>query len=369
MAKATELRYQIMPLPWFGDNKFPKVWDEIEWLRELPETTYFALYLRNPSNDRHHIKLPPGHPLYVVAFFDEPFDHAWLLNQCQTIKEPIIVLNDGQVYDLPLPPNVFFYQYHSWHYQFDRMAAWHPTKQQRNVKFKASAVCNRITQSKLLIFSALIQKIDRSESLIRLSSWLEEKNVHGREYTGIAQLDKLADYFFEHWHGKELFIDEFFKPEHNFQQTNSNPWLPLYLDSALHFTNESYHYSLMNDELGQYIRPGPSLSEKTYKCLLAGTPFISVAQFDVYRSFEELGLRFDYGSIDLSWDQDPGNLTRLCSIVNLIDDISKLSIEEIEHMTTESTQYNFDQVWSGDFRTTCQTRNEQTIEKILAKFL
>jgi hypothetical protein len=355
----------IMPPEWYGNANFPNDWHELEWLKELPATTYYALYLKDYAKRN----LPSGHPLYVVVFLDEPLDPHWLLEQCKTIKEPIIVLNDGEIYNFPFPDNVFFYQFHSWHYQMDRIMSWFPDRVPREVKYKASAICHRITQSKLLIFSAIIKNLNRSECLLKLSDWLEEKNVHYKMLTGVGQLDELAEYFFNTWYGKLIAEDDFDDSRDNKQNINSNPWQKFYLNSALHFTNESYHYSLMTDDDGkQHIRPGPNLSEKTYKCLLSGTPFISVAQFDVYRCFEELGCKFDYGTIDLSWDQDPGNLSRLCSIIDLINGLTDMPISEIEKMTIESSRHNLDHIWSGDFRKICNNRNNATVEKILAKF-
>jgi hypothetical protein len=358
-----------MPPQWFGTNdKFLSVWEEMEWVKNLPKNTYLAMYLRIPSQSDYACNLPVGHSLYVVTFLDEPFDHLWLLEQCRFIKEPIIVLNDGSVYDFPLPSNVYFFQFHSWHYQLDKIMSWFPERKPRSVHYKASAICNRITQSKMLIFSALMKNIDRSHCLIKLSRWLEEKNVHYRDPTGIDKLDDLGQYFYKNWLGKEIIVDTFNNIEHNKQSNNSNPWQNFYVNTALHFTNESYHYSYMNDELGQYIRPGPCLSEKTYKCLVSGTPFISVAQFDVYQSFENLGFKFDYGEIDLSWDKDPGNLTRMLGTICLIEKISQMNITEIESMTKNSTDHNFDHVWSGNFSKLCRSRNKVTIEQILARF-
>lgn len=355
----------IMPPEWYGVSDFPTTWNEMEWLRELPSQTYYALYLKAFTNR----SLEPGHPLYVVAFLDEPFNPDWLLDQCKKIKEPIIVLNDGSVYNFPFPPNVYFYQFHSWHYQMERIMHWFPQAVPRDMKYKVSAICNRVTQSKLLVFAAIVKSFNRSECLLKLSDWIEEKNVHFKTRTGVAQLDNLSDFFFLNYAGKSMVVDDFDNERDNKQDINSNPWQSFYVNSAMHFTNESYHYSLMtNKEGGQVIRPGPCLSEKTYKCLLSATPFISVAQFDVYRSFTELGCKFDYGSIDLSWDRDPGNLSRLCSIVNLINQLSEMSVADIAEMTLESSQHNFDHIWSGDFGRTCNSRNHATIAKILAKF-
>jgi hypothetical protein len=347
-----------------GCNVFPVGWPEINWLAELSPRTYFSLWTQVDAQPI----LPVGYPLYVVTFHQERFDPDWLLSQAALIDAPIIVLNDGSVYDFPFPPNVHFFQYYSWHYHMQKIMEWFPDRQARNVKYKISNVCNRITQSKLLIFTALMEYHDRDQLMVVLGDWLEEKNVHFRQPTEIAELDRLADIFYQKYYGTQIRIDKFDNATDNNQRTNSNPWQPLYLESALHFSSESYHYSRMNINRQSIVRPGPQFSEKTYKCLIAGTPFIPVGQFESYKYFRELGLQFDYGDIDLSWDNDPGNLTRLVSLIQLIKSLTRFSTGDIQHMTQQSTQHNFDHIWSGQFNRRCLEHNQQVAAQVIAQF-
>ena len=353
----------IMPPEYFGTTPNTDFWDEMQWINDLPKDTFFSLWLKIPPGQN----LPPGHPLYLIVYFDEPVDVDWLIKQAHNISQPIIVLNDGDFYDLVLPTNVHFFQFHSWHYHMNKIMSWFPERKSRDIKFKASAVCHRITQSKIIIFTALMEHLNQNELLVKLSDWLEEKNVHFRQPTNVPELDQLSDIFFNKYFGTKIIVDKF-PAFDNYQITNSDPWHPFYLNSALHFTNESYHYSSMMDHHGSYTRPGPCLSEKTYKCLISGTPFISVAQFDVYRSFEVLGFKFDYGPLSLKWDNDPGNLTRMTGIVDLIKQLSHYSIEDIVDFTKHSSEHNMDHVWSGNFSKLCRTRNEQTANLIIKKF-
>ncbi len=358
-------RYTIMPDTIVGCDIFPVAWPEINWLQQLPKNTYFALW----ANEYYPPpELPIGHSLYVVTFHQERFDTDWLLSQATKIDAPIIVLNDGGVYDFPFPPNVHFFPYYSWHYHMQKIMEWFPDRQPRNVKYKISNVCNRITHSKMLIFSALMEYHSRDQLLMILGDWLEERSVHFRQPTGITELDNLADVFYQKYLGTTIRIDDFDNSRHNIQQINSNPWQPLYLETALHFSSESINYSLMHKNGQDVIIPGPQFSEKTYKCLVSGTPFIPVGQFECYRYFEELGMKFDYGDIDLSWDKDPGNLTRLVSLVNLIKSLRDFSIADIVSMTKESTLHNFDHLWSGEFDRRCRQHNQQIADQIITKF-
>ena len=361
--------HYIMPPEFFGRPTFPLAWPELNWLSQLPKDTYFALWVCLPSGSPTPRDLPLGHSLYVVTFHQEHLDFAWLAAQAQRIDAPIIVLNDGSVYDFPFGDHVHFFNYYSWHHHMDTMMTWFPDRQPRNLRYKVSAVCNRITQAKLLVFTALMKYHARDQLLVKLGDWLEEKNVHFRQPTGMPELDQLSEEFFERWHGQNLQIDDFVNARDNTQRVNSNPWQPIYTQSALHFTNESYHYSQMiTKEYGNIIYPGPSYSEKTFKCLVAGTPFIAVGQFESYRYLQELGFLFDYGDIDLSWDQDAGNLTRMRSLVQLIQTLAHYSIQDLDLMTRDSTLHNTHHLWSGEFGRRCRAHNQQVAQHVLDRF-
>jgi len=357
-----------MPDQFFGRPTFPLEIDELNWLEDLPKDTYFALWPCIPSSSNNPINLPLGHSTYVLLFHQERFDTEWVMSQAARISEPIIVLCDGSDYDFPFLDNVYFYQYHSWHEHIHRIIQRFPNQQTRTIKYKISNICNRITQSKAIVFTALMEYIKREELLVKLSDWVELKNVHHWVPTGNSELDGLMSTFQSKWLGKTIAIDEFNNAIDNNQHVNSNPWQSTYLESALHFVGESFHYSRMINEFGDVIIPGPSFSEKLYKCLIAGTPFVPVGQFESYKHLRDLGFEFDYGELDLSWDNDPGNITRMQGIVNLIKSLANYTTNDIELMTRNSTEHNNDYVWSGDFRKKCQDNNEQTANKILNKF-
>jgi len=360
---------EIAPGTLIGTQPFPTLWKDYQWFQDLPKDTYFALWVRWPSANVDSIELPTGHNLYVVSFHSEAVDCVWLLDQCKKITQPIIVLADGSDYDFPWPDNVHFFNFYSWHIHLRQMMDWFPNRQNRNLKYKISAICNRITQSKLLVTTALLENFDREDLLVKLGTWMEEKNIHHGQPTGVEKLDNLSKIFFEKYYGHEILVDEFTNNTHNYQRRNSIPWQPFYLDSAIHLNNESYPYSQMSHNGITSIRPGPHVSEKTFKCLLSQTPFISVGQFDFYGQLTKLGLKFDYGSIDLSWDQDPGNLSRLSSMIDTIIDLKNYSISDINDMTQESSKHNADIIWSGEFERRCKEHNQHTAEIILQRFI
>lgn len=350
------MKEMLVPLPWHGSSTdVPHT--EVQWLKQMPNNTYCALWQRWPDKD-----LPLGYDQYVVSFHLEVIDVEWINKQTKNIQAPIIVLSDSNVYDYNFANNVHCYTYYYWHHQLKKMQDWHGHQTPVEKTYKFSAVCNRITQSKIWITTKLLENA-QDTSLIILSDWLEEKNVHNWQLTGRPKLDDLTIAFKEKYHGQSIKIDEFDNATMNFQTITSNPWQPIYTQAAVHFTNESFHYSYMVDDQ-HYIYPGPFITEKSLKCLVGATAMIPVGQFETYHTLARLGLCFDY-PFDISWDQDSSNLSRAESIVNLIDHLNQYSVQELSSMTQSINLYNQNYIISGQFYQRCEQHNNQAIEQII----
>jgi hypothetical protein len=199
--------------------------------------------------------------------------------------------------------------------------------------------------------------------MIVLNSWLEEKNVHHWQLTGNTVLDQLTQIFRDKYLGQEIKIDNFDNSTDNRQSTTATPWQPLYQACAIHFTNESFHYSQMFINEDSYIWPGPFITEKTLKCLAGGTAMIPVGQFETYKTLTNLGLEFNY-DFDISWDLDSGNLTRSTKIINLIDWLNKFDVEQLTTMTQDSNKFNQNYIVSGQFFNQCQNINNKSIQLV-----
>jgi hypothetical protein len=350
----------LVPLPIKGPQDTIPVFPGYEWIKKLPDKKiYFALFQSRSSPTRPTQNLPTGYDCYIVSFHLEAVDIAWLKKQ--KVNGLIFVLADGQSYNFKIP-GVCFLPFFYWHYQLTQMQKWFGVEEKKHLKYKFSAVCNRVSQSKVWIVTKLLQDA-RESSLVVLNSWLEEKNVHGWQVTGNTKLDQLTLLFRDRYHGHKIKIDDFNTTVHNRQKITANPWQPLYQDCAIHFTNESFHYSHMVEDGKKYIWPGPFITEKTLKCLLGNTAFIPVGQFETYRTLENLGMQFDY-NFDTTWDLDSGNLSRAESIINLIDDLNQYSMEELLKQTQESSEYNQNHIVTGKFFEQCHQKNEQSIAQI-----
>jgi hypothetical protein len=326
-----------------------------EWIKKLPDKKiYFALFQRWPTQN-----LPTGYDYYIVSFHLEAVDIIWLKQQ--KVSGPIIVLADGQSYNFKIP-GVHFLPFYYWHYQLNQMQEWFGVKEKTVPKYKFSSVCNRISQSKLWVTTKLLETAKES-SLVVLNSWLEEKNVHGWQPTGNIKLDQLTQLFRDRYIGQKIKIDDFDNATQNSQNITGDPWQPLYQDCAVHFTNESFHYSGMVEDGQEYIWPGPFLTEKTLKCLLGSTAFIPVGQFETYKTLKNLGFEFEYG-FDTSWDLDSGNLSRAESIIDLIDRLNQFEVTELVAKTQNSSEYNQNYIVSGKLFDQCQQKNKESVAQI-----
>jgi len=341
-----------------GTANYIKKYPGYEWIEQFAnKNIYYALFLGWQEAD-----LLSGYDYYIVSFHREAVDLNWIKQQAKQVNAPIIVLHDGSHYNTRIS-GVTFLPFYYWHFQLDKMQKLFGNAFTKNIKYKTSAFCNRITQSKLYVFTALAKYINENDRLITLSNWLETKNIHNGEYTGNIVLDSLYEEFEQHWLGKELKIDNFNNNTDNIQIITGNPDQSAYQECAVHFTNESFHYSFMMDDYIPYTYPGPFITEKTLKCLLGATGFVPVGQFETYKTLSSLGLNFDY-EFDTSFDNDSGNLTRLESIVKLIQQFSDMDIDQIFNATKESGEYNQQQIINGTFFKNCDKVNAQSIETL-----
>ena len=364
MSEIKVSRYNsVVPLQCFGTQKDIPIFPGYEWIKQLPDKKiYFALFERWPGLDtggwdKHD--LPSGYNNYIVSFHLEAVDVAWL--QQQKVTGPIFVLFDGTHYDLEIP-GVYFIPFFYWHYQFKTMIETFGLQPSKTPKYKFSAVTNRIIQSRVWITTKLL-KVAQDSSLLILNDWVEDKNVHGWQPTGNATLDKLTQTFLDNYFGQKILIDDFNTDRDKNSLNMTDPWQPLYQDCAINFTNETFHYSYTVENGKEYIWPGPFVTEKTLKPLLAGTAIIPVGQFETYKTLSKFGLQFDYG-FDTSWDLDPGNLSRAESIIKLIDTLAQLDLEELITKTEESSKYNQNHIVTGKFFEQCHQKNEESVAQI-----
>ena len=97
--------------------------------------------------------------------------------------------------------------------------------------------------------------------------------------------------------------------------------------------------------------------------LLGGTGFIPVGKYNTYGFLRDIGFKFNY-DFDISWDNEPKDLTRFENLVKLIYKLNKMSAQEIFDCTKHSSEFNQDYIYSGDFYKFCETQNQKVINDL-----
>ena len=331
------------------------------WLINLKNTKTFVHLSASWGANKSWPVLPEsGYDYYVLS--GDTGMHGWAEHVATLLNRPVFVMGLPEVYQpsrnelVTIIPNVYY------HKQIAVLRKLVKSTVNKNIVYKASALTSRITQSKVMVFSAL-HSILEQDCLLSLRNNVDLQNVHNWEPTGNDQLDALTKYFKERWLDRQLSI-----PNDTFNPLAVDH--PAYRQSALNFTQESYHYSLMYDAQRNCteIHSGPFLTEKTFKCLLAKTAFIPVGQFRSYGWLESTGMKFDYG-LDLDFDCDSGNITRLSSLVKLISNISKYSAQDLYEMSQQSSNHNYKMILDGYFSDHCENSNVVHLSALYEKIL
>jgi len=338
--------------------KDPEVEYWYPWLQDLQGTNTFA-HLSAVFPDPP----PQGYDYYILN--GNVGMTGWAEAIYDQVKRPIFVLSLPEVTGYPCDnPDIHYVPYTHYHRLSHRLKSYLPDydfRAEKKIHYKASALTRRLTEIKIVVFTALMKYMAAEDRVVSLYNDLELKNVHNWEPTGDPVIDDLVSEFRSRWLGKTLTIDL-----DQVTMFNQDSVLHAgYLNSALNFTQESFHYSFMFDQGREYIAPGPFLTEKTFKSILTCTAFIPVGQYRSYQWLANMGLKFDYGALDLSFDLDPGNNSRMRGLVDLIQSQAAWTAADLYAMTRASTLHNHEYLISGDFGRACERFNRPNLDRMI----
>ena len=140
--------------------------------------------------------------------------------------------------------------------------------------------------------------------------------------------------------------------------------MPAYNCALVNCINETKDVSWVE---GFGDSPGPYLTEKTWKPLYSGAAIVFTGQLNTKRVLEEAGFKFDYPWCN-KYADIPGDLERLEKIIELLDDISQMSFDEILNGIKASCEHNKNHLTSNNLKNYIDNVNTiglQKLEKIL----
>ena len=101
---------------------------------------------------------------------------------------------------------------------------------------------------------------------------------------------------------------------------------PQVLDSYVHVVLETVHWS-------------PTLTEKIFKPIVAGLPFVWHGHQDILPYLESLGFK-RYSNIDYSFDSDPNPLTRLELLIKEVQRLNKMDLRMLAYTNRKISKHN-----------------------------
>jgi hypothetical protein len=178
------------------------------------------------------------------------------------------------------------------------------------------------------------------------------------EHYGRPELDKLCEYY--HSTLKQLSIEQ--EPWIDTIYTN-NDWTTTqaYTNTLINFTNETYSQG----QKYQRIFPGPQMTEKTRKALLAGCAIVPVGMPGVYKYLSRFGLKFNY-PWSCEFDEIPGDLDRMEQMPKVIDKIMSYDLHFLHQQVKDSIEYNYYYLRNIQYINRVDEVNQQAIDDYLS---
>jgi hypothetical protein len=330
----------------------------------LSEHVFAALNLQLPTFD-----LPKDKDAYLLSFHTEYMLVPWVIEQAQKVyPKPVWLITDFDIVSqFPWPDNIAFKRFITLSQQLQLAINKYGILDTKSVvmpKHKISSLSYRITQSKKFITAYLLKNFPHEHMILSYHNHLGKIDDHHGYPPHYKMFDSIG-------------LDQLKKTLINLpdeqDQINLTPlqnafWqVPAYQDSWINLTNESYHYSGSMRDGRHFQYPGPYLTEKTFKPLLAGRPFVPVGQAHTVKFLQNLGLSLDFG-LNFDFDNTVGDLDRMLEIFEVIDYISTTDLQQLFDSSLAAVQHNLLYISSGELSAQCDKFNQSTVKFLMDTF-
>jgi hypothetical protein len=318
---------------------------------------FFGINLGWPT-----FNLPSNYQRYVVSFHTEYLDHDWLIRQATSVyPKNVTLISDFAMLPGPeWPDNITFVQQRTIHKQLAIGAETHGVN--HNIilpQYKFSSLSFRVSQYKIFVTAYLLKNVPRNDLVLTFHD-----QILGDVATWPANMPELQDLELKIPPTFINFDDEFTLAK-NLPVANANWNCAPYQNALVNLTNESYHYSSSMIGNIPVVRSGPYFTEKMFKPLLAGRPFISVNQFESIKELQQLGFRTDFG-FSHEYDTEVGNFERITKIFKTIAQVNCTPIKDLFYSSIDAVTHNVNHIVSGNLSSVCTELNRQHLPALIA---
>lgn len=280
-------------------------------------------------------------------------------------------LADLDCYDFPLPDNVEHIPYRHWYIRLEMFQECFDTNlvpkvKNKNLTCMFSSLSYYMRQARAVVTAAL--KTHAPDSIV---SWHNLDNSDGiqRYYVNTFQEH---EYFCDldwSWINSTLTVDDYSLSRNQVKGNMFEIFNPAYQNAVINFNNETDSMGWLNDGTNCYNRPGPFLTEKTWKSLISGTVMLNSGQPGTVQFLKDAyHLPLDY-NIDVSYDNVPQDFDRFRL---LVESIAKLSTRKLQDVVDENIdacekvqQLVLDPDYLNVFRTFNRQQDKLVVEKLL----
>jgi len=312
--------------------------------------------------DDNLINQIPQSSCYVLAWMSEHIDIFW--TKKFALAHPnskILALVDSDIFSTDwLPNNVTVVRWMIWPYVVHRMIEKYGSQDYvSNPNYHITSLCNRVSQYKFYASAYLLNHSLKHKAQISYHAHIDKFSDIDHLRVGDHLLDSLVDRYLDH---PPVSLDAVDSTQRRVGDVFDWNW-KAFTDSVVCLTNEGNHYSFYSDGNYEFVRPGPFLTEKTFKPLLSGQALLPVGQAHTYKYLETLGFNFDYG-FDKSFDQDSGDLSRIKKLFFTIDKILEMDLQDLWNSCKLSTEHNSQWIRSKDFLNQIDQLNQISLYQI-----
>ena len=267
----------------------------------------------------------------ISTFYQSPRCNAVINAAKLNPDTQFIYLADVNNYDHVYPDNVTFFKYRHWHLPLMHVLNNIDLSQIPNVKSKKiykkfSSLSYYRRQFRAIVTLSLL-KHAVNDSIV---SWhnLTNDSCHDQLIKSLKSDVSFNDLDWEALNYKYT-IDNY-TVDKNYYESNILDFLnPQYQNCLINFSNETDSFGLYWVDDIRYNRPGPFLTEKTWKPLIAGNVLMSTGQPGTYDFLKnDYNIPINY-SIDTSFDNVLGDFDRIKQIKNLIESLSKIKLSDL----------------------------------------
>ena len=289
---------------------------------------------------------------------------------------PILWLADLNPYDYPLPANVTFVPYRHWYIRLEMFQECFQGQitrvKDKAHKYKFSSLSYFRRPGRAVVTAALYTYA-RNNSLFTWRNLDNDPTGTQAELTNTFRNHKLfkeLDWNFfdqEFLMADDIIVNKMQTDGVNFHVRDSmldiSP--PSFQQALININNETDTFGWMDNEVERYNRPGPFLTEKTWKTLITGCALLNAGQPGTMKFLkEEYNLPLDY-SYDTSYDLEIKDFDRFAGLVSTIQNIEQYSLQDLVDANIDTCQRTQDLVLDPDYLQSIRNFNLAQNEKIM----